>query len=90
MTGDSIEKLTDRELLDRVLRFGDLTESQRRIFQRWYDDLTRGALKALPGRDRLWVEGIYQQQDIARNSCRPRCVSRRAPPPWSLAPRQGK
>jgi hypothetical protein len=57
-------KITDRELLDRLLRSGKLTPTQTRIFGGWYDQLTTRALAELPPRDRLWADAVYQDRGV--------------------------
>jgi hypothetical protein len=57
-------RLTDREMLVRLLLYAALTPPQRGVLQGWYDDLTRGTLAELPSRSRLWVEAFYQEERI--------------------------
>lgn len=57
-------KLTDRERLQRLLQYADLTSVQRGIFQRWYDDISSGKSAELAPRDRLWVEVLYEQHHV--------------------------
>jgi hypothetical protein len=59
-------RLSDREILERLLRYASLTPSERTVFQRWYDDLSRNTIVELTPRNRLWVEAVYEQHDVGR------------------------
>jgi hypothetical protein len=57
-------RLTDREMLVRLLLYAVLSPAQRSVLENWYDDLTRGTLAELPSLSRLWVEAFYQEERI--------------------------
>ena len=59
-------KISDRERLSRLLQYATLTDSERSVFQGWYDDLTAKVRDELSPRERLWVEGVYEERDVGR------------------------
>ena len=56
--------LTDREVLDRLLRSGKLTESEATVFKDWFDKLSAGAVAILPPKTRLWADTVYYDRGV--------------------------
>jgi len=71
-------KLTDREILDRLIRYGKLSPAEARVFAGFYEKLTSGALAELSPKHRLWVEAIYQGGGVGALRASARSKARRA------------